>query len=617
MKKLFVACLFCTVAIVVNGQVNFTAHCKRVNNNQYLIELNGTVKKGWRIYTAGDSALNLVPFSMAWSDNSIKAESIVITEKHTIKDALFENKLLEVADQDFTVKQLISIDGTPPSTVLLKIKGFAASKESFVPIDQTVQIGIEGGKDTEKENERILKLGSVDLNKPLYECGEQHVKSSLWLVFLKGFSGGLLAMLMPCIFPMIPVTISVFTGKSNGLRNSIFYGLSIIFIYMLASLPFHLISGLNPQILNSISTNATVNLVFFFIFIAFALSLFGVFEIGLPAAFGNTAGNKGNAGSLVGIFFMALTLCIISFSCTGPILGFLLASSIDDGAWPLTVGMSGFGLALALPFSLFALFPGWLKKLPKSGDWMDLIKKAFAFIELALALKFLSNADLVKHWGLLKRETFIGIWMALSLALGIFLLAKASGSLVVAAVSLIFLLFTFYLGSGLAEQTELQLLSGFPPPVSYSLYAGTKDKEQPVIINDYPKAVRLAKEQHKPILIDFTGWACVNCRKMEENVWSKPLIKDLLAERFVLVSLYVDDRKKLNRPFIFDEREIATVGDQWATFQSLNFKQSTQPLYVILNEREQLLNNPVGYTADEQSYKQWLECGLHANKMNQ
>ena len=613
MKQLLLSVILTSLVTTSYAQLNLTARCIHSKDDKYVIVLNGVIDKGWRMYTFGDSSLHLTPFTIAWSETVIEKSGLSETiNEQEIKDPLFDNRKLQVVLGKFEYRQPVIIKGAPPATILLKIAGFAANNEQFVPVDQKLQAAIEGGENN-KSNEENLILSSIDLSKPVNSCGEQHEKASLWLVFLKGFSGGLVAMLMPCIFPMIPVTISVFTVKSNGVRNSIIYGLSIILIYVLASLPFHLISGLNPQVLNEVSTNVTVNLVFFFIFVAFALSLFGIFEIRLPAALGNNAGNKSNAASLTGIFFMALTLCIISFSCTGPILGFLLAGTIDDGAWPLTVGMCGFGLALALPFSLFALFPQWLKRLPKSGEWMEVLKKAFAFIELALALKFLSNADLIKHWGLLKRETFIFIWMAISLALAGFVLLKARGSYAMGLFSFVILIFSLYLGIGLIGQSQLSLLSGFPPPVSYSIHFNPEAQQQPAIVNDYQKALTMAKQQHKPILIDFTGWACVNCRKMEENVWSKPFIKDMLANKFILVSLYVDDRKKLDHPFMSGDQEIATVGDKWAHFQSLNFKQSSQPLYVILNEREEILNNPVGYTPDEQLYKQWLECGIKAN----
>jgi len=366
--------LFCVSIITANSQVLFSA---KMDNDPKLgaasIVLNGKLEKGWRIYVSGDTALQPEPLTISWTDAAIgKSGTATISNSHFIKDPLFAGKSLKVVDHDFILQQPVTIQAGSPSAVIIKIKGFAASKDNFIPIDTMLQLATGIVSSEAQSNENNLKLANVHLDKPFSDCGQSSAAakndmSSGWIIFLKGFAGGLLAILMPCIFPMIPVTIAVFTGKSNGIKNSIFYGISIVFIYTLASLPFHLVSGLNPQILNEVSTNATVNLVFFFIFVAFALSLFGVFEIRLPAAFGNKAGNKSHTSSLPGIFFMALTLCIISFSCTGPILGFHLASSIDNGAWPLTTGMFGFGLALALPFTLFALFPAGCKKFQRAA----------------------------------------------------------------------------------------------------------------------------------------------------------------------------------------------------------------------------------------------------------
>jgi thiol:disulfide interchange protein DsbD len=367
----------------------------------------------------------------------------------------------------------------------------------------------------------------------------------------------------------------------------------------------------------------------------------------LPASFSNTAGSNSKLTSISGIFFMALTLVIVSFSCTGPILGSLLVGSLSsNGAWHLTAGMAGFGVALGLPFALFAMFPRWMKQLPKSGSWMEVVKKSLAFVELALAIKFLSNADLVEHWGILKREVFIGLWIIISLCLSFYLLGiferkkqfhpspvvqisnhkKQRGpSKTRLSFGFLTLLFTLYLTPGITqtEYANLKLLSGFPPPLSYTVYSKTaKDKKriEPDAVNDLDKAVQLAREQNKPILIDFTGWSCVNCRKMEENIWPDPGIKELIQNKFILVSLYVDDRKKLpaGERFTFKtseglEREITTIGEKNAALQSTNFKKVTQPLYAIITPDGKLLNNPVGYTPSVGAYKQWLDCGINAH----
>ena len=438
---------------------------------------------------------------------------------------------------------------------------------------------------------------------------------------------------------MIPVTVSFFTKRSKtrkqGIKNGLLYGLSIFLIYVLASVPFHLLGNVQPEIFNSISTNPILNLIFFVIFIFFSISFFGYFEITLPSGIANKADSKSGLGSLGGIFFMAITLAIVSFSCTGPILGTLLVGSLQGGAWALTLGMAGFGIALALPFTLFAIFPQWLQSLPKSGGWLDTVKKILAFLELALAFKFLSNADLVQHWGLLKREVFLGLWAVISLGLALYLWGKiqlphdtkgAKISVVRKIGGVLAILFSVVLVMGISPKNAnyIKFLSGFPPPSQYSLFTNAKENNQGVhanVVNDYQKALALAKEQNKPILIDFTGWACVNCRKMEENVWTDPAVASYIKDNFILVSLYVDDKEMLpvDKRFKYiskagTEKEINSVGDLWATFQAENFNQVTQPLYVVISPEQNLLSNPVGYTPDINDYLQWLQCSVAKGK---
>jgi thiol:disulfide interchange protein DsbD len=355
-----------------------------------------------------------------------------------------------------------------------------------------------------------------------------------------------------------------------------------------------------------------------------------LFEITLPASFSGKADAKAGTGNVLGIFFMALTLAIVSFSCTGPILGSLLVGSLTGGAIQLTVGMGGFGLALALPFALFALFPNWLNSLPKSGGWLNSVKVVLGFIEVALAIKFLSNADLVKHWGLLKREVFIGIWIITGIGLTLYLLGKIKFphdspikklSKARIALAVLFAAFTIYLIPGLTntKYANLKLISGFPPPLYYSIYQSGDCILNLNCTHDFEEGIKLAKAQNKPLLLDFTGYACVNCRRMEENVWSNPEVYKIMKENFIVVSLYVDDKKKLPAAQQFTyktkdgvEKEIISIGDKWATFETENFKNNAQPLYAILNGEERLMNNPVGYTPAIQEYKDWLLCGLDA-----
>lgn len=454
-------------------------------------------------------------------------------------------------------------------------------------------------------------------------------------LFLLGFLGGLIALLTPCVFPMIPLTVSFFLKQGNSLRqgilNALLYGFFIVVIYVLLSLPFHFLDSLNPEILNTISTNVPLNLVFFGVFVFFAFSFFGYYELTLPSSWGSATDEGSNRNGIIGIFFMALTLAIVSFSCTGPILGSLLAGSLtaEGGAMQLTAGMTGFGFALAMPFALFALFPNALNALPKSGGWMTTIKVILGFLELALALKFLSNADLVSHWGLLKREVFIGIWTLLAFGLTLYLFGifrfphDVKGPLSKSRYALagLSLVLTAYLFMGLvSKENTLKPLSGFPPPAFYSIYE--KENDCPLGLDcykDFEQGLAAARLQNKPILLDFTGWACVNCRKVEENVWSEPAIFKLLNEELVLISLYVDDRTALpiTQQFNFQYpdgriREINTIGEQWATFQSLNFNSASQPYYVLMQADGTLLNAPIQYT-DAKTYLDWLTKGLDNN----
>ncbi len=489
---------------------------------------------------------------------------------------------------------------------------------------------------TEKDKELAEQL-KLDIPNPELINSTQE-KQSYVMLFLLGFIGGLLALLTPCVFPMIPLTVSFFTkGASTpkvGKMNAILYGVFIFGIYLLLSLPFHLLDSVNEEILNNISTNTVLNIIFFVIFIAFAFSFFGYYEITLPQSWSNRMDQKAMSfGGVIGIFFMALTLAIVSFSCTGPILGSLLGGSLtsDGGATQLTFGMGGFGLALALPFALFALFPNWLKAMPQSGGWLNTVKVVLGFIEIGLAFKFLSNADLVENWGLLKREVFIGIWILTGIGLALYLLGKIKfphdskniklnkGRVI---TSTLILAFVIYLIPGLTNSSyaNLKLLSGFPPPLNYSIY--DKDSEGMLGLEQYKdfyKGLEVARESNKPIVVDFTGMACVNCRKMEEQVWSEPEVFEILKDEVVLISLYVDKRKDLDKEeqFNFEKingtiKQIRTIGDKWATFQTLNFKNNSQPYYVMLDADLKVLNAPTGYEPDGEAFLKWLKAGIKA-----
>ncbi len=469
--------------------------------------------------------------------------------------------------------------------------------------------------------------------------------SSFWNIFGLGFLGGLLALLTPCVFPMIPLTVSFFTKKNEGASNqsgfikALLYGGFIFLVYLILSVPFHLLDSVNPDILNDISTNVWLNIFFFLIFVIFAFSFFGYYELTLPSSWTSLTTKGERFGGVIGVFFMALTLSIVSFSCTGPILGSLLAGSLsaDGGAWQLTYGMAGFGLALGLPFAFFAMFPNMLKALPSSGGWLNTTKVILGFLELALAFKFLSNADLVQHWGILKIEAFLIIWILIFLAMALYVLGKLKmphdGPLKKLTYTricsgVLILSFVFYLGSGFKVNqatksfTSLTLLSGLAPPVGYSFLYPNDCPNNFECFKDFKEGVAYANKMNKPIILDFTGYACVNCRKMEEHIWPKGLIKPYFEDEYVLISLYVDDKKTLpvSEQLTVNKlgggvRQLKNYGHKWSHFQTEFFQSNSQPFYVLLSsDASTILTPPVGYTPDVADYEAFLKCGLETFK---
>ncbi len=497
------------------------------------------------------------------------------------------------------------------------------------------------------DNDPFIMKG-VDLANPINNCGQEPEHQSLWMIFVFGLLGGLLALLTPCVFPMIPLTVSFFTKGSEGgkgKRNAILYGFFILLIYFLLSLPFHLTKNVDPEILNTISTNVWLNLFFFVVFIIFAISFFGFYEIRLPSSIANKADSASDIGGIIGIFFMGLTLAIVSFSCTGPILGSVIGSIYGQGAQGLysfaglelslpatkiTLAMIGFGIGLGFPFGLFAAFPSLLKKLPKSGGWMDDFKVSLGFIEVALAIKFLSMADLVQQWGIITREVFFASWIILGILwvlylLGIFKFKKGQGSKGMSRFKLTFTvlitLFTLRLIPGIlppSEFNKFKFLSGFPPPRSYTLY---EYKPEFKMYHSLEEGMIAAQKEGKPIFMDFTGWACVNCRSMEDNVWPQENVRTLLENEFILVSLYVDEDVELpvDEQFVYTTRDgrkkkIRTVGNKWATLQTETFNNNSQPMYAIVSPNGDLLAPVEKYNKDAESYANWLKCGLEGHK---
>ena len=470
--------------------------------------------------------------------------------------------------------------------------------------------------------------------------GERTSQDSLWLIWLIAFLSGFIALLTPCVFPMIPMTVSFFTKqsktKAEGIRKAIFYAISIILIYVILGVLVTAIAG--PTILNDMATNPWVNLVFFIMFVIFAISFLGAFEITLPASWVNKADKQADRGGLIGIFFMAFTLALVSFSCTGPIVGTVLVQSAEGGLSGPIVAMLGFSMALALPFGLFAAFPGWLNSLPSSGGWLNTVKVVLGFIELALALKFLSNADLVLQLHMIERELFLGIWIGIFIVLFIYLLGKMQLphdspvdklSVGRGLFATIVIGFIIYLIPGMFG-APLKLISGFPPPLTYSESPYGIQGHAPEIpegwpasthahghgiytVRDYYEALEYAKEVDKPLLLDFTGWACVNCRKMEEYVWADPKVAPLMAEDFVVASLYVDERSALPKQYKGELKAngdpMQTVGDKWMKMEIERYGEVTQPLYIILDHKENNISGKANYQthADADLFKEWLE----------
>ena len=647
MKNNFLVILFLTLSFLGYSQdpITFETKVKKISENTFELVTTANIQNKWRLYSQNLLSGGAIPTEFIFDNKSqsIKligdvSESQSITKFDPIfqiEQSYFENQstftqLIETNKIIDNIPAVIAYQACDDVVCIFReanlIFNFDGSTLAIENVDLTSDI-------YENNNALAIDLKNTELLSTINDSSALTSNSYLNL-FILGFIGGLLALLTPCVFPMIPLTVSFFTNnksKNNSKFNAITYGLFIIGIYLSLSIPFHFLDSINPEILNSISTNAGLNIFFFIVFVLFAFSFFGFYEITIPSKWVNSIDSKSNSiGGYIGIFFMALTLVLVSFSCTGPILGSLLVGSISSqgGAIQLTIGMLGFGVALALPFTIFALFPNLLSTLPKSGRWMNTFKVILGFLELGFAFKFLSNADLVEHWGILKREVFIGIWVLISFALSMYLLGlykfpHENKSVITSKFNLIlgfFVLgFSVYLFPALLQNgsDKARILSGFTPPAFYSIYS--KSNDCPLgftCFKDFDSGLSYAKSQNKPILLDFTGWACVNCRRIEENVWTDPEVYSLIDDNFVLISLYVDDRKELDvKDFITlkyksgKEKIIKTVGEKGATFQAINFKSASQPYYVLLDNNLRILNKPIQYTSKDK-YLNWLKEGL-------
>ena len=617
--------------------IKWLTSVEKKSDNSYILYTTAKIQDNWRLYSQNLEEGGALPTEFVFEDESIFDSFSIVSEPKPITkyDPIFQ------MDQSYFINEVIY-----SQEVVLKgnYKDDILTQNLYYQVcDDRVCIFQDVKLEYSLSNKQIINTTSFDystvsssLNLDLknsellvneYENEMSNNFSRRINILILGLLGGFLALLTPCVFPMIPLTVSFFSTKNEQAKlYSSSYGFFIILIYVSLSIPFYFLENINPEILNQISTSPVLNFIFFAIFVAFALSLFGLFDITLPSSWSNTVDSKSNLyKGLISTFFMSLTLCLVSFSCTGPILGTLLVGTLtsDGGAIDLTYGMLGFGVALAVPFTLLAFFPNVINKLPKSGSWTNSIKVILGFVELALAFKFLSNVDLILEWGILKREIFIGIWVLLFLLCGLYLL-RTSKKLSYILSSSFFIIVGIYMSSSLfSTKTNLSLLSGLLPPEFYSLYQD--DNECPLSLNcikDFDEGKSESVENNKPILLDFTGWACANCRRVEENTWSEPKVYDMINNEFILISLYVDDRSDLNQDQIIiltdkngNEKTLKKVGEKWSAFQTINFKNNSQPYYVLLSPNLEVLNKPIQYT-DTDTYQSWLSEGLENFKKN-
>jgi thiol:disulfide interchange protein DsbD len=678
MKKLLLS-LILLVSFFGNAQifnpVKWKTKIVQKSDTEYELIMDATIDNEWHVYSQytpdGGALPTAFDYKNAKGNYTLVGKTVEspykkvfndifeVDEYYFAKTAQFKqvvkvtnNKLKEIKvyiEYQACKEQCIQQDQTF-TFVIPEKKGFTAV-DAHEAIQATEQTVLTSNNSDTTSVEKVVASQDTSKVKKEVKANKKDKPVNIWVLFLGTLLAGLLVTFTPCVFPMIPMTVSFFLkqsakgDKKKGRINALMYGFFIVFIYVLISLPFHIFQSLSPDIFYEISTNPYLNIFFFIVFVVFAISFLGAFEITIPSSLANKVDNASNKGGFVGIFFMALTLIIVSFSCTGPALGAVIGGvlSTDGGATLLTIAMLGFGLGLAFPFMMFALFPSMMGNLPKSGGWLNTVKVVFGFIELALAFKFLSMADLVMDWHILERETFIAIWITLFAGLALYLFGKITlphdsplthlsvGRLLLALLSLAF---TIYLIPGLWG-APLNLISGFPPPMSYSespygvgykntqLTTNSSASELPehasygphniVSFHNYDEGLAYAKKVNKPVMIDFTGKTCVNCRRMEEKVWSLPQVLPILKGDIVLISLYVDDRTPLPKDEIYETangKTIDTYGKKWSDFSITKYKANIQPYYILMGHDEENLNEPVGYTPDVEEYKAWLEDGI-------
>ena len=663
--------LVCTVTCMAQMQdpVHFKSELKQISGTEAEIVFTATIDDGWHVYSTDlpDGG----PISATFNVDKIEGAELVgkltpVGKEEDKFDQMFQMQV-RFFEHNAQFVQKIKITGAtfkiegymqygacndqnclPPTDVNFSFTGkgdgkaaaaapapdankdVAASESNTAETEATAEVSAE--TDSVAASAATSVSGESDYWTPVIKelnAFDEHTESSeaSWLyIFFAGFLGGLIALFTPCVWPIIPMTVSFFLKRSGdkkkGIRDAWTYGASIVVIYVVLGLAITLIFGASA--LNSLSTNAIFNLFFFLLLVVFAASFFGAFEITLPSSWSTAVDSKAEkAGGLLSIFLMAFTLSLVSFSCTGPIIGFLLVEVSTTGSIVApAIGMLGFAIALALPFTLFAMFPSWLKSMPKSGGWMNVIKVVLGFIELAFALKFLSVADMAYGWRILDRETFLALWIALFGLLGVYLLGKIKFphdddedkvSVPRFFLGLISIAFAIYMVPGLWG-APLKAISAFAPPSStqdFNLYEAEEVHAQ---FTNYEEGMNYAKQVGKPVMVDFTGWGCVNCREMESKVWIDPKVRDIMTKDYVLISLYVDEKEKLPEKITVEEngqtRILRTIGDKWSYLQRVKFGANAQPFYVLLDNEGKPLNGSYSHDEDVEKYINFLQTGL-------
>ena len=639
--------------------VNWSYSSEKINDKEFDLLITAKIEKGWHLYSQFIEEGGPIPTSFKFNPSAAYKLIGKVTESPKPITAFDKNFNMEIAwhKNQAVFKQRISLN--KPITAITGVLEFMVCDDQrcLPPAEVEFEVPLTAGSDVVIASESIspdsaIVAGQVaDTSSSIVASAivsnktASKAEGSFWAIFIAGFIGGLAAFFMPCIYPMIPMTVSFFTKQSGsrakGIRSAVIYGVSIIIIYVALGLLITLIFGASA--LNEAASSATFNLLFFVALIIFGISFLGAFEITLPSALVNKMDEKSNQSGFMGLFFMAFTLALVSFSCTGPIIGTLLVDAVSKGSYlGPAIGMLGFSSALAIPFTLFAIFPSWLKEMPKSGGWLNTVKVSLGFLEIALAFKFLSNVDLAYHWGILNRDIFLIIWIVVFGLWSLYLLGKLQLShdseinflsLPRLFFAMFILGFTIYMIPGLWGAPLKGISAWLPPQTTqeFDLYsnagssetkAQTSEKKYAGLFHaphgldafyDYEQGLAYAKSVNKPILIDFTGWSCTNCRKMEASVWPDKEVLRRLREDYVLISLYVDDKTELSQEekynSAFSGKKVSSIGQKWSDFQASKFGTNSQPYYVIADHTGTVLVAPQAFNLDVNNYIKFLESG--------